>query len=137
MMYHLSMAFEQPSLSAEHKAIDDVLWHIEQSLSAFLRLADQMVSASFHRQAVPLMLERIGSYARRVEESMRVLRDFEIARTGAATELSQSLTVIVLVADMVVSGHLAPTSLDDEMLFRRNVGRAQASLKQLRAHPFY
>lgn len=136
-MYHLTMAFEQPSLSPEHNAIDDILWHIEQSLSAFLRLADQLVTASAARQTFPLMLERIGTCARRAEESMRVLRDFEIARTGAATELSQSLTVIVLVADMVVSGHLAPTSLDDEMLFRRNVGRAQASLKQLRAYPFY
>lgn len=62
---------------------------------------------------------------------MRVLRELNLSNNTPATELSQSLTVVVLVADMVVSGHLPPTSLGDEDLFRRNVLRAQHCLAQL------
>lgn len=122
----------QASSSYEQVEIEDILLQIAHSLSAFLSVADQIMTTSVPRQAIPLIFERVDFNARRAEESMRVLRDLHISRNEPATELSQSLTVVVLVADMVVSGHLPPTSLGDEDLFRRNVLRAQSCLDSLR-----
>ncbi len=119
--------------SYQQVEIEDILLQIARSLSALLSVADQIMTTSVPRQAIPLIFERVDFNARRAEESMRVLRDLNISRNEPATELSQSLTVVVLVADMVVSGHLPPVSLGDEDLFRRNVIRAQSCLDLLRA----
>ena len=45
--------------------------------------------------------------ARQAEAAMHRLRELHLPQTPAATELSQSLTVLVLVADMLVQGQLA------------------------------
>lgn len=118
--------------SHEQVTIDDVLLQVERAIGALANAADQAVAPSIPRQAVPLLFERVDFNARRAEDAMRVLRNVSFAPSEPATELSQSLTVVVLVADMVVSGHLSPTALGDTDLFRRNLDRAQHNLSRLR-----
>lgn len=130
-MQHTTTCFPA-SMRYETSTIDDILLQIERAVAALLSVADQALATSLPRQAVPLLFDRVDFNARRAEEAMRVLRDLDLARTAPATELSQSLTVVVLVADMVVTGHLPPTSLGDEDLFRRNILRAQYCLVELR-----
>ena len=116
----------------ETTTINDILAQIERAVAALRSVAEQVVVTAMPRNAIPLMFERIDFNARRAEEAMRVLRDLSLARTSPATELSQSLTVVVLVADMVVTGHLPPLALGDEEVFRRNIIRAQQCLIELR-----
>ena len=116
----------------ETTTISDILAQIERAVAALRSVAEQVVVTALPRNAIPLMFERIDFNARRAEEAMRVLRDLNLARTSPATELSQSLTVVVLVADMVVTGHLPPLALGDEEVFRRNIIRAQQCLSELR-----
>lgn len=72
-------------------------------------------------------------HARAAEAAMHRLRELGLARSSAATELSQSLTVLVLVADMLVHGQFA--ELDDGLaLLRRNAVRAARCLFEMRAH---
>lgn len=72
--------------------------------------------------------------ARQAEAAMHQLRELHLAQTSAGTELSQSLTVLVLVADMLVQGQLYGDSARDSFdLLRRNAERAMKSLHELRA----
>ncbi|KAB8143814.1 hypothetical protein F8S13_07870 [Chloroflexia bacterium SDU3-3] len=130
-MHEFPLPSPNESASDDQSALDDVLLQIERAITALVSVADQVVAAAVPRQAIPLLFERIDFNARRAGEAMRVLRELNLSNNTPATELSQSLTVVVLVADMVVSGHLPPTSLGDEDLFRRNVLRAQHCLAQL------
>lgn len=132
MMHDLSSA-TTTSHATERTSIVELLDHIGRALSAMLSVAHQIIAGPGPRHAVPLLFERVDFHARRAEEAMRELRDCALVNTNSATELSQSLTVIILVADMVVSGHLAPTSLGDEELFLRNIARAETSLDALRS----
>lgn len=72
--------------------------------------------------------------ARQAEAAMHRLRELHIPQSPAATELSQSLTVLVLVADMLVQGQLSGAdALSSYELLRRNADRATRSLGELRA----
>ena len=66
---------------------------------------------------------------------MHCLRDMRLTGSPVVTELSQSLTVLVLAADMLAQGQL---SGDDARAFydllRRNAEVATRSLGELRAH---
>ena len=120
--------------SAEYEqiVINDVLLQVERAVGALASAADQVAAGSIPRPAVPFLFERVDFNARRAEDAMRILRDVSFAPSEPATELSQSLTVVVLVADMVVSGHLSPVALADADMFGRNLDRAKNSLRQLR-----
>lgn len=122
------------AVSREHVStpVAVLLQHIERSLNALISVAEQITQPSIPRHTIPLLFERIDVNARRAEETMRELRDYSIARSTPGTELSQSLTVVLLVADMVVSGHLPPIALGDADVFRRNTVRALACLEDLR-----
>ncbi|MBC8160650.1 MAG: hypothetical protein H7Z42_05460 [Roseiflexaceae bacterium] len=124
-----------PYTSQPHERLEiaTVLLQVERSLLALQSVASQIDDAAMPRHAIPMLFERVDFNARRAEDGMRLLRDLNIARDAPATELSQSLTVVVLVADMVVSGHLSPASLADDELFLPNLARAQTCLRQLKA----
>lgn len=71
--------------------------------------------------------------AREAEVAMHQLRELRLAQTAAGTELSQSLTVLVLVADMLTQGELDGDSVFPYFeLLRRNNDRAMKSLHELR-----
>lgn len=116
----------------EQHVMDEVLLQVERAVGALAGAAHQVTISGVPRQAIPFLFERIDFNARRAEDAMRLLRNVELAPSQPATELSQSLTVVVLVADMVVSGHLSPMALGDADLFQRNLERAQQSIGQLR-----
>lgn len=120
--------------TAEHddSFISDVLLQVERAVRSLAGAADQVVASLVPRQAIPLLFERVDFNARRAEDAMRILRDVSFAPSEPATELSQSLTVVVLVADMVVNGHLSPLALGDGDVFRRNLDRAQYNIRLLR-----
>ena len=72
--------------------------------------------------------------ARTAELSMHQLRDMRLTKSPALTELSQSLTVLVLAADMLIQGQLSGAdALTFYSLLRRNADSAMKSLAELRA----
>jgi hypothetical protein len=74
-------------------------------------------------------------HARQAETAMHRLRDLRLTRSPAVTELSQSLTVLVLAADMLAQGQLSGAdALTFYDLLRRNADAAMKSLNELRAH---
>jgi len=84
------------------------------------------------------LTHRLGAWlqpnARQAEAAMHRLRELHLADGPAATELSQSLTVLVLVADMLVQGQLSNDDTQSSAeLLRRNADRATKSLFELRA----
>jgi hypothetical protein len=84
------------------------------------------------------LTQRLGTWlqpnARQAEAAMHRLRDLHLADGPAATELSQSLTVLVLVADMLVQGQLSNDDAQSSCeLLQRNADRATKSLVELRA----
>lgn len=77
----------------------------------------------------------VQPHARRAEAAMHQLRDRHPTRSPAATNLAQSLTVLVLAADMLAHDQLAgEESLPFYSLLRRNAAMALHSLSELRTH---
>jgi len=107
---------------------------LNQSLGV-LSGACELVSAS--RAAAPssqALRIWLRPHARQVELAMHSLRDMRLTRSPAATDLSQSLTVLVLAADMLAQGQLSDgDTLVFYDLLRRNSETAARSLGQLRA----
>ncbi len=132
-MQQYAMRYHQPTHANERTPLQRTISTLDKSLTALVSAAVQLV-AQPTRSSIPLTIqERFQSNARRAEESMRELRELGFARNLAATELSQSLTVMVLVADMVVSGHLTShDALGSDSLFWRNATRAEACFEELR-----
>jgi hypothetical protein len=72
--------------------------------------------------------------ARTAELSVHQLRDMRLTKSPALTDLSQSLTVLVLAADMLAQGQLSGAdALTFYGLLRRNADSATKSLAELRA----
>jgi hypothetical protein len=64
---------------------------------------------------------------------MHQLRDLRLTKSPALTDLSQSLTVLVLAADMLTQGQLSDAdALTFYDLLRRNADSATKSLAELR-----
>lgn len=64
---------------------------------------------------------------------MHRLRHLGWARSSSATELSQSLTVVVLLTDLLASGQLVGVgALDSYDLLSRNIARAANCIAKLR-----
>jgi hypothetical protein len=64
---------------------------------------------------------------------MHQLRDLRLTKSPALTDLSQSLTVLVLAADMLGQGQLSGAdALTFYSLLRRNADSAMKSLTELR-----
>jgi hypothetical protein len=71
--------------------------------------------------------------ARTAEQSVHQLRELRLTKSPALTDLTQSLTVLVLAADMLTQGQLSgPDALTFYGLLRRNADSAIKSLAELR-----
>src|SRR5262245_36401974 len=90
------------SVGADGELVRTALQQIGQALVVFSGALD-LVQTPEEQPVTRLRLQR---HARQVEDAMRQLREWGLLRSPAATELSQSLTVLVLVADMIASGQL-------------------------------
>lgn len=73
--------------------------------------------------------------ARQAEDGLRRLRERHLPQTQSLTELIQSLTVLVLAADMIAQGQLSSeVEPESYALMRRNAERAMACIRDLRTH---
>ncbi len=71
--------------------------------------------------------------ARRAEDILRRLRNLNLPASLLVTDLTQSLTVLVLAADMITQGHFSGTVMPElYVLMRRNAERAMGCLAELR-----
>lgn len=113
----------------------EVIFHqLTECLAAFSGETDLMLESSATGSTAQALRMWLQPNARRAEAAMHRLRELRLAQTPAATELSQSLTVLVLAADMLVQGHLCGDNLlESYALMRRNADRAIKSLSELQA----
>jgi hypothetical protein len=108
-----------------------LLRQIARSLVYISGTIDRVDELPPNDTTAPVLRLRLEPHARVLETAMHRLREMGWARTPAATELSQSLTVLVLVADMLTSGQLSDV-VEGCALLRRNAFRATACLYELR-----
>lgn len=120
-------------LNPEQSAkISRLLQQLLQSITVLGHTSDLALtggSASPNTQALRANLQ---PNARQAEEAMHQLRDLRLTTSPVLTELSQSLTVLVLAADMITNGQLAGTeALGFYELLRRNADTTIRSLNRL------
>lgn len=121
-----------------HKARDDA-HHLFQDLAQSLAVLSGAYELLIERKRSDPTSQMVRVWlqppARRAEAAMHQLRELHLTRSPAVTDLSQSLTVLVLAADMLAhdqfSGEEAPSFYS---LLRRNAAVAMRSLSELRAH---
>ena len=124
-----------PPRGTQVEVLHTLFHRLSQSLnvlSGACELVSPGKSAAPSSQALRVWLQ---PHARQAEVAMHCLRDMRLTGSPVVTELSQSLTVLVLAADMLAQGQL---SGDDARAFydllRRNAEVATRSLGELRAH---
>jgi hypothetical protein len=124
-------ATAQPQLTlADLHTLFQQLAHSLTVLGGVCNLVLEASDTTTSSQALRVWLQ---PHARQAERAMHQLRDMRFTKSASLTELSQSLTVLVLAADMLAQGQL---SGDDALAFygllRRNSATATRSLMELR-----
>jgi hypothetical protein len=106
---------------------------LTQSLSVLSGTAELVLKGAAGRDALQGLRAWLHPNARTAEVAMHQLRDMRLTRSPALTDLSQSLTVLVLAADMLTQGQLSGAdALTFYSLLRRNADSAMKSLAELR-----
>lgn len=114
--------------------MEGVFHQLAECLAAFSGETDLMLESSATGSSTQALRTWLQPNARCAEAAMHRLRELRLTQMPAATELSQSLTVLVLAADMLVQGHLCGDNLlESYALMRRNADRAIKSLSELQA----
>ena len=123
-----------PGYSGEgHSSLPLLFQQLSQSLSVLSGTADLVLKGSAGGDALRGLRARLHPNARTAELSMHQLRDMRLTKSPALTDLSQSLTVLVLAADMLAQGQLSGAdALTFYSLLRRNADSAMKSLAELR-----
>ncbi|GAB4189665.1 MAG: hypothetical protein OHK0022_02100 [Roseiflexaceae bacterium] len=111
----------------------ELLGQIEQALGETQQvvvLLDNLVPAQEARDA----LEQLQPAMRQAETAMHRLRQSAHGQNSSTTNLSQHLTVLVLVVDMLLAGQLIGANrAESHGLLARNVALALDNLRDLRA----
>lgn len=135
-----SSASFPPNTSAEHSGeitsstLRAVFQQLTQALTVLSSTAEMLAEGRSYVPAVQTLRMWLHPNARQAEDAMHRLRKLRLAKTPAATELSQCLTVLVLAADMLINGQLTGSGAQETYdLLRRNADRAIKSLGELRA----
>jgi hypothetical protein len=114
--------------------IHQVFQQLTQSLTVLSGAAELVLDGKTGTPDLQSLRDWLQPNARQAEAAMHQLRDLRLAKSPAATELSQCLTVLVLAADMLVQGQLTGAdALTFYGLLRRNADSAIQSLDELRA----
>jgi hypothetical protein len=124
-----------PSYQGEgHSGLPLLFQQLAQSLTVLSGTAELVLKASTTSDALQGLRVWLHPNARTAELSMHQLRGLRLTKSPALTDLSQSLTVLVLAADMLTHGQLSGA---DEQTFysllRRNADSAMKSLAELRS----
>lgn len=126
-----------PSLKPHHERLDRDAMHllldqIERALHHFSSASDVLAQGRAAPHVAPLQPS-----ARQAEAAMHRLQDLSDVRSPAMVNLSQSLTVLVLVADMLADEDATDSDVQGiHDLLARNVQQSQTSLTQLRSVNF-
>jgi hypothetical protein len=123
-----------PSYTGEgHSGLPLLLQQLTQSLAVLSGTADLVLNGSAGGDALQGLRVKLHPNARTAELSMHQLRGLRLTKSPALTDLSQSLTVLVLAADMLTQGQLSDAdALTFYSLLRRNADSATKSLAELR-----
>ena len=124
---HLSAAMQTKEAS-EPASVSAIMNQMTQALIVFSDIADVMATATGVTRPQHAQLQ---VSARMAEAAMHQLRRRHLTRIPAATDLSQCLTVMVLVADMLAAGQLTDDVAEYDLL-QRNARRALEYLRDLR-----
>ena len=124
-----------PSYPGEgHSGLPLLFQQLTQSLTVLSGTAELVLKGSAASDALQGLRVWLHPNARTAELSMHRLRGLRLTKSPALTDLSQSLTVLVLAADMLTQGQLSGA---DEQTFysllRRNADSAMKSLADLRS----
>jgi hypothetical protein len=112
--------------------VQRLLQQLFQSLTVLGSTSDLALTGRGTSAADQELRSQLGPYARRAEAAMHELRDLRIVTSPVLTDLSQSLTVLVLAADMIGNGQLAGSeALAFYDLLRRNTEAAMRALTEL------
>lgn len=93
-----------------------------------LRNLGHLLGGEQRERARPALQRWLQPNARAAEQAMHDLRGLRLIKSPALTDLSQSLTVLVLAADMLAEGHLsgADTLAFSDLLKRNTLGALDA-----------
>ena len=124
-----------PSYSGEgHSGLPLLFQQLTQSLTVLSGTADLVLKDSASGDAFQGLRVWLHPNARTAELSMHQLRDMRLTKSSALTDLSQSLTVLVLAADMLTQGQLSGADAQTfYSLLCRNADSAIKSLAELRS----
>lgn len=130
---HAALGAPAVRLNAEQSAKTSRLLHqLFQSITVLGHTTDLALTGGTASPIAQALCATLPAHARQAEEAMHALRDLRLTSSPVLTELSQSLTVLVLAADMIATGQLAgggALTLYD--LLRRNADTAMRCLNQL------
>ena len=117
----------------EHSGLTLLFQQLTQSLTVLSGTADLVLKDGAGGDALQGLRVWLHPNARTAELTMHQLRDMRLTKSPALTDLSQSLTVLVLAADMLIQGQLSGAdALTFYSLLRRNADSAMKSLIELR-----
>lgn len=106
---------------------------LSQSLTVLSGTAELVLKGNAGGDALQGLRVLLHPNARTAELSMHQLRNMRLTKSPALTDLAQSLTVLVLAADMLTQGQLSDAdALTFYSLLRRNADSAMKSLAELR-----
>jgi hypothetical protein len=124
----------QPSYTGEgHSGLPLLFQQLTQSLTVLSGTAELVLKGSAGDDVLQGLRVSLHPNARAAELSVHQLRNLRLTKSPALTDLSQSLTVLVLAADMLSQGQLSGAdALTFYSLLRRNADSAMKSLTELR-----
>jgi len=122
-----------PPLNMEQSAkVSRLLQQLFQSLTVLGSTSDLALTGRAASATEETLRAELHPNARCAEEAMHALRALRLTTSPVLTELSQSLTVLVLAADMIGDGQLCGTeALSFYELLRRNADTTMRCLNQL------
>jgi hypothetical protein len=121
-------------LSEGHSGLPLLFQQLTQSLTVLSGTAELVLKGDSSGDALQGLRVWLHPNARTAELSMHQLRDMRLTKSTTLTDLCQSLTVLVLAADMLTQGQLSGTdALTFYSLLRRNADSAMKSLAALRS----
>jgi hypothetical protein len=116
-----------------HSGLPLLFQQLTRSLTVLSGTAELVLNGGDGGDALRGLRVKLHPNARTAELSMHQLRGLRLTKSPALTDLSQSLTVLVLAADMLSQGQLSGAdALTFYSLLRRNADSAMKSLAELR-----
>lgn len=123
-----------PASMPNRHSLQTIMRQLSKSLTVLASTADILIQGRVSGVASQPLLIWLQPNARQAEDALHRLREYRLTGSTTATELIQSLTVLVLAADMIVQGQLnGAISTETYELLRRNADKAMKCMHDLKA----